>query len=886
MKHLATIFALLFFSVLSFAQSKTTDLKDEQIARQKLEVRSGGILKVAGYEISGISNDPTLADSLNSHLVTEAAAKAFANTKDPSTTNELTTFTSASSAPSSPKTGDIWHKSTTDSVFIRTAAPAWAFLAIRAAGATDPAMGGDLTGTASNAQIVAGAIGATELATGAVDLAGGDVTGVLPVSKGGTGLSSLGTTGQLPRVASGGGFEFFTPSYLTANQTITLTGAVTGSGTTAITTTLGALGATLTGQVLTWNGSSWGAAAPTGGVTGSGTTNYHAKWSGASALTSAMTYDNGSTFFLPTTASRLRIGGTNEFTRIGIYMTPTFTDPSTSVYAMRFTSTVAVSTTEFKGFYNSLSVGSGVAIMSNFGAYLTDPTGAGTVTNNYGIYIEAQTKGTNNYSLYSLGGIGYHEGNLGVGTPSPSQKLHVVGKAVISDQVLFSDGTAALPGGSFANDTNTGVFRPTTDVFAISTGGAERVRLDASGNVGIGTTTPGFKLDVNGSLNLKNDGDFFGIAGQRIFEKNGTRLDFGEGITTIFFRPAGNVGINNMFPTEKLDVTGNVRFSGALMPGGSAGTTGQFLISQGSGAAPIWGSETDGSVTNEGALDVAAGATNTSVITTNTSGSAAVTLKAGTGVSLSETADTITIAVTSLTGSGSTGKIPKWSSSSALTDSATEELSEGRQQVTLSTSANTSRYAHEWNFSNTPSTPGTYKALGISYGAAPVMRLASVTESSGNYGVALHGFLTGVLNPTPGIYIHPSNRVGINRDTASYGLDILAAQNVLRVESSNNVATAVFQNTTTGTTGGYISQAANDMILAAPGNIDFYADRNNVLGVTVHESGAFIFKPMSGSTAAAITPSAGMVVFVTNSSGAFTSAGFWGYDGTSWSKLN
>ena len=168
MKHLATIFALLFFSVLSFSQSKTTDLKDEQIARQKLEVRSGGILKVAGYEISGISNDPTLADSLNSHLVTEAAAKAYANTKDPSTTNELTTFTSASSAPSSPKTGDIWHKSTTDSVFIRTAAPAWAFLAIRASGSSDPAMGGDLSGTASNAQIVANAVGSSEIATGAV----------------------------------------------------------------------------------------------------------------------------------------------------------------------------------------------------------------------------------------------------------------------------------------------------------------------------------------------------------------------------------------------------------------------------------------------------------------------------------------------------------------------------------------------------------------------------------------------------------------------------------------------------------------------------------------------------------------------------------------------
>jgi len=50
----------------------------------------------------------------------------------------------------------------------------------------------------------------------------------------------------------------------------------------------------------------------------------------------------------------------------------------------------------------------------------------------------------------------------------------------------------------------------------------------------------------------------------------------------------GNVGIANIAPSEKLDVTGNVRFSGALMPNNSAGTSGFLLTSAGAGAAPTW----------------------------------------------------------------------------------------------------------------------------------------------------------------------------------------------------------------------------------------------------------------------------------------------------------
>lgn len=50
----------------------------------------------------------------------------------------------------------------------------------------------------------------------------------------------------------------------------------------------------------------------------------------------------------------------------------------------------------------------------------------------------------------------------------------------------------------------------------------------------------------------------------------------------------GNLGVANAAPTEKLDVTGNVRFSGAIMPNNDAGTAGKVLSSNGPGAAPTW----------------------------------------------------------------------------------------------------------------------------------------------------------------------------------------------------------------------------------------------------------------------------------------------------------
>jgi hypothetical protein len=90
-------------------------------------------------------------------------------------------------------------------------------------------------------------------------------------------------------------------------------------------------------------------------------------------------------------------------------------------------------------------------------------------------------------------------GNVGIGTTSPVEKLDVAGTARMD--IGITEGIHyAGTGLQHWGDGGTGIDFPANDTVDILTSSSTRIRVNSSGNVGIGTTSPTQKLEVNGVI--------------------------------------------------------------------------------------------------------------------------------------------------------------------------------------------------------------------------------------------------------------------------------------------------------------------------------------------------------------------------------------------------
>ena len=165
---------------------------------------------------------------------------------------------------------------------------------------------------------------------------------------------------------------------------------------------------------------------------------------------------------------------------------------------------------------------------------LTDPITLDTVNKRVGIN---QATPTGQLHIGTKDLVVDAAGKVGIGTTTPSNSVSGGGLHV-TDRIAVGSGSAGTPALHYDGSTNTGIFFG-VDTMGVSTGGSERMTIDASGNVlvgttnsapGVGNTTTGVAINPAGGIAYSRSSD-----ASIFLNRNGS-----DGAVAIFYKDGGS----------------------------------------------------------------------------------------------------------------------------------------------------------------------------------------------------------------------------------------------------------------------------------------------------------------------------------------------------------
>ncbi|MCB9197950.1 MAG: hypothetical protein H6600_05775 [Flavobacteriales bacterium] len=266
----------------------------------------------------------------------------------------------------------------------------------------------------------------------------------------------------------------------------------------------------------------------------------------------------------------------------------TFIGSNADATAATLTNATAIGARAAVGTSNSLVLG---AISGVNGASSNTNVGIGTTTPNErlevngGVKIGVAVQSSAGTLQWNGSNLQYHDGTSWQ-TITSGGDFYANGSTPMTGQFLATTGSVVSPSISFNGNSSTGIYNPSSNQLGFVSGGAEAIRVGSTGFVGIGTTNPFNRLDVNGAAVFRyNTGGIsrppvthFSIAHTSTMNylesANGSTPEdvtfqsqsytfttgttsLGEYGTNFYIAEGGNVGVNTNSPTSTFSVLGS-----------------------------------------------------------------------------------------------------------------------------------------------------------------------------------------------------------------------------------------------------------------------------------------------------------------------------------------